>query len=591
MDSTQCQRVEPCKGSGYEGVATTRSDWGDLAAMYAHLTGRQVELLNGLEVETIPDSVQVLLTDRRWLTPARARALYQRMLHSSSVGLLLGNVYEELRMQVLLRSAAVRLAPVRRRSDASVFPTLPFAKRSVAGRTLLGQASSSEELADTLSSGCGTLAIATHSDGFDAFLGRLTLCPMDKPLSAEPERAPTCVGSGQCYRHNIPTATVHTSGLGFSPDAVSARALILATCWGTNLEPGLLDPDWGLLRRLLLSGGVGSALATWQITFSPPSHVEPLFRSIARGESLGSALRVFARAEFTRKAGFRFLLFGDPRACTWVGAGLLSSPRAIKSTVALNRVAAVRDIANVGFVLAYLGEVLQSREAQVSEEHWSSHARALEHATAYQRACYNGLDVEEGAGLGADVRQAFLAFVATQGTLPSKIWLMLTYDLELTEQELSCFACGSRVDVHRAALRMAGTYSRTLTNCPLCGIIFDAEEASAPQLQLQGNAVRLAFSEPYETRHWRAHLLVLPDSRLDSRRQYEWPAETTGAPMSHFELPEPLPGGFAYVVLFWMSRCSFSVTRIPVYKPHGRVGEASGKQPAVETHLLDTTET
>jgi hypothetical protein len=575
------EEAEGCRSAGpemptvEETVATTESSYWSLTQLYAHLTGRSALFCADGEVSTLADHTRVLITRPAWLSPDRALACHAKS-QAHDFGIIMADDCAELLTQVLLRSAALALSDADKQPDVFFAPTLPGGKVVTRKATLLGGKTSRQEIADALTAGAGTLAINTHGDGVDAFLGPLTLCPMDgshRELGLN--RAPTCLITGQCYRHGLPVTEVHRE-LAISPDALSARVLILGLCWGINLEPALISQRFGYLRRFLLSGGVGAILAPWSLVMSGPPELARVFDAVSKGMTIGAAARAAAKWRPPERGGVRFLLFGDPRARAHgretevVAAGATSDARR-RAPARTDHVGDSADLDDARFLMAHLEELEPTRAVQAPSSEPPSepdqrHAEAMSALRRYVQTSYLGKSVEEGAPLGAELRKCVLRFLAAGGTLPSSIWLAFAKELSVRPAPDRCFVCASPVDHHHVELRTGMT--RVLANCPQCGMIFDQkQDRASPRIELVGNRVLLTLPSGRPSSYWSGRLAVEPDEKPFAR-QYDWPAQDSGAPAEALELGAgmELRDGFSYLALFWMERASLSITRIPVYR-------------------------
>ena len=241
-----------------------------------------------------------------------------------------------------------------------------------AGRRLqvLDSRSSPELIRAALNTRSGLLAIATHSDGIDAFLGpSLTLCAIDAGgASAANDRAPSCWLSGYCHRHGVSVPEFRKLGVSVNPADVSAGILIFDTCFGTLTAQGPIDSRWGLGRHLIENLAIGATVTTWELTLLDARKLEKFVVDLKSGMTLGRAVARFNRSEIARRTAARLAVFGDPetRAAT---RSQISDPPArldVPRAISRSRVTESSELRELGFSRAYLEHGIASLTANVA---------------------------------------------------------------------------------------------------------------------------------------------------------------------------------------------------------------------------------
>ncbi len=168
--------VEPCQ----ERVVALGEDVREEAALYAHLTSRQLEVVEQpLDLNT-SDLPAVLVVKPSRLSVEFLDQVYAPVPREAVPGIICAEDRGDLHRQVLIRSAAASLCGALERARVDVLPTVPVGRHRASTYELLGNQASPEELHEALGAGSGVLTLMTHSDGIDAYLGPLVLCPMDR---------------------------------------------------------------------------------------------------------------------------------------------------------------------------------------------------------------------------------------------------------------------------------------------------------------------------------------------------------------------------------------------------------------------------
>jgi hypothetical protein len=132
--------------------------------------------------------------------------------------------------------------------------------------------------------------------------------------------AAPCVVDGHCYRLHLPMAAARASHLLLDPGELSARAIVLLTCFGVPSSDSLVPPAWSLLESLLDNPSV--ACVATSLGIAMPAEADPA----AMGEALRSGVRIgdalYRNPGLSREAHerCRMLLFGDPRTRALRGA-------------------------------------------------------------------------------------------------------------------------------------------------------------------------------------------------------------------------------------------------------------------------------
>lgn len=317
IERNHCTTVVPCEKTRTS-VGCFNKKLLPLANLYADLTQRGCLLLADIDdLHSTPFSVVILDVDEVTFEIVEAICSSESR---SSIGIIIGNGFDEIRRQVLLRSATTRLRVCAKPKRVEIVPTVPIALLTTDSRTLIGSAATPEEVRDAWTNGSDVLHLMTRSDGIDAFLMRdLLLCPMTPTLIEKRTSAsPRCALTGFCHMENAPFHSVESSGRLIHPRAARALALVYNVCWGILPAGTWVDPIWSAGLYLATNPQVGAVITTWEITTTEDEDMASLLEDLVHGERLGSAV---AKHNQTSEGGIirghRLILLGDPDMSLW----------------------------------------------------------------------------------------------------------------------------------------------------------------------------------------------------------------------------------------------------------------------------------
>lgn len=419
-----------------------------LAELYAHLTSRVAKLAPLDRVGRAKPEIVVCL----WAhLNVNALEALQRAAMRRPLGLIVAETPAALRVRLLRCAAAAALAPPAG-GDAFVLR----GSREDAARPRLAQARGA----------LGALVHVGHGDGLDHSLTKHeVLCSVARRAAAGDPRvaAAPCVVDGHCYRLRTPMAAARASQLLLDPGELSARAIVLLTCFGVPSSDSLVPPAWSLLEGLL--GNPSVACVATSLGVAMPAEAD----AAAMGEALGSGLRIgdalYRNPGLSREAHerCRMLLFGDPRTRPLRGAP--RPPAAARSSPPLRRPARPGSWSRAAR-LGFLGELLAA-------------ARPGE------------------PGGGPDVPRA-----ADDDTLVERLdglaplwdhWTKTFQPPRPTRDPATCPGCGRPGRSFAAEWRQAGLL-RVFSTCTRCGVFRDIEHGSELDRhppQLRGTIVEI----------------------------------------------------------------------------------------------------
>jgi hypothetical protein len=279
-----------------------------LAELYAHLTSRVAKLAPLDRVGRAKPEIVVCLWEH---LDVHALESLQRAAMRRPLGLIVAGTPAALRVRVLRCAAAAALAPPAG-GDAFVFGD----SHEHAARPRLAE----------VRGALGVLGALVHAGRGDGLDYRLTkhevLCSVARRSAAVDAHvvAAPCVADGHCYRLHIPMAAARASHLLLDPGELSARAIILVTCFGVPSSDSLVPPAWSLLEGLL--GNPSVACVATSLGVAVPAQADPaaMVEALCAGVRIGDALYRNPRLSREAHERCRMLLFGDPRTRPLRGA-------------------------------------------------------------------------------------------------------------------------------------------------------------------------------------------------------------------------------------------------------------------------------
>jgi hypothetical protein len=526
--------------------------------LYAHLTSRRVCLartIGGISVGG--HAPAILVASLQWLRNDTISHLYSLPSSASSPGMISG-ASEDLRRQALVRAAAATLSgPVVTRRIL-ILPFVPTGRIRIRDGEIIGDQGSEGAIRSALLRGAGVLAIQTHSDGLDAHLpADLIVCPMDRiPVGAPGLLSNGCFQSGRCYRTRRLVSRFVESARYVSPDQMRARVLVWDVCWGAIPPTDVIDPAWGLGRRLLESPDIGALVTPWALAITCTNEMERLVRRIAAGMDVGHALYLHNRSSDALRLDRQMCLLGDPRI------RLPSTPTEIQAisivpTSAPRRLGArprSREKAHTESGLNFLALLVRGMSVSVptSLNLGGAADAALRAIDNYRRTAEAGRPTEgRKRAVGPELRNAMLRCFRRRGPSVFKEWLSKSRDIA-TIGRRDCFACGdpgNQATVGHATLWLPDHLVRRFVRCQRCGVVEDAPTHAAITMSVGAGQVRIMGQLP--AANWRAHLIVRQQTRLP-RLWWEWPPGRDGRPLNELRISVPWPLGLSVVGLVLM---------------------------------------
>ena len=442
----------------------------EVARLYAHLTARRYQGATDTSVVRDLSRSAVVVTTSDYLTANLLHALYSDTSARSSAGLICASGVEQLRRQVLVRSILARKVLTEETAPWTVIlPTANVGTPAEARYQVFDASSSPQDVRAALSSRSGLLAIATHCDGVDAFLGRsLTFCAIDvADTSADKSRAPSCLLSGYCHRHGVSVPEFRGLGVSISPADVSAGILLLDTCFGTLASDAPIDSRWGLGRHFIENLEIGAIATTWELTLLDVRKLEGLTVDLGSGMTLGRAVARFNRSPMARRTATRLAIFGDPETRVARHSRTAArTGRSIHEATSRPKVTVSAELGELGFSRAYLEHGVAALLPQLAacsprrvdqiKRQLDAAQDALECLKRYELSQWLAAQssMPNGVACAEQLRRALIldAYVRR----PTDDWIQFAGTTDWTE--CRCGACGAPARVGVLTLQSTGCF-------------------------------------------------------------------------------------------------------------------------------------
>lgn len=558
LDVVTATLGRPALHCGRSAVVSIGGECAMAGRLYAHLTGRRHWPIGSPNEMPKRGSIAVAVCLANRLDASFLAWLKTAAPAESVVGLICAPTADELILQVLLRSAALRLGG---RTAGTRIDILPLHNQDITQPPPLGDGQQDDSDAKSLDAGASVLSILTHADGVCAYLGRSVLCPIEsKNLDAVgPEPRPRCIAVRSCFRCKTPIAGVHLHRV--AARSVRARFVVLESCATVPLNDAVVDFSWSLLHSLCGRATIGGMTANVGVVQAHPENVRTLADNIHSGTRVGLALRHFLESDAMRQTGREMLLFGDPE--------MRVGP---KQTNRLKRHRSTKErwqTSPTAITLAQLGmyRVILTL-AHHNQDFRALAGKALASAIAYEfAAAHRPAKLESDAAAEGPMLRAALLDYFVRLPLFVSAWQSLA-DLDVAARKSACPHCGRQATTLRARFCLPGVARRRLSQCLHCGVFEDVPEPFSLRITTRVDSVVLSGSFPIGPGSGR---LVVRSPDVEATISTDWPFSKKGAPIARLPLP-PLPQGPVRVsaMLIVSGHALWAEARAkPVVKPDG----------------------
>ena len=505
--------------AGWEEVVAVGGENEAAARLHAHLTSRRFRGVRSAAALAVEPPPAVVVTSLDQMSARLTESLHRG---GPGPGFVVAGA-GPLRRQVLRRAAAAHLV------TAAALPRVdvhPFGDPTTRTHPVACRGDTGDRVRALLGAGAGVLSVLTHSDGIDASLGDLVLCPMGDPVAgADPARSPSCGSSGICHRLARPLDEALTSGRIARADEIRCRVLLWNACFTLAYRDDPLDPRWSVLTRLLDAPGVGAIAIAPDLSHDTAGSLEPLAAALARGVRLGDALAEHNRHPMRRAIGARLVLFGDPRVA--LAAGPAASDQA--------RPAAPPPAPPPATTAWPMVESLAAAD-QDSADFFAAPARAARAAL-------------DGGAPDQEIRERFAELLACRVRAFTQ-WAPLSDPDKVRGRSAPCPRCGGPARQVGHTLRARPLAPRLVTVCPRCQVVEDVPLGCDLTVAIAGDQITIGGTLPREGWAARARLYAQVPWNGPLVR---WPAASGGSPVRRFAVGPVASSGVHQVTFVLVS--------------------------------------
>lgn len=506
--------------------------------LYAHLTRRKFRFINKWSHNADLDLIKVIVAAPEVLTVDFFDKIYLHNRGRQGIGLVVDDP-EFILDQVIIRSAATKasMAPSRTRIDVYPDLSIPASYRQMG---LIGSLGNVSDIVEAVTLKAGVLTVSSHSDGIDAQIGQLILCPMDKPYrGAPPSTPPPCIEASRCHRLGISVADAQSSDRIVRPEMFVATILVWIVCWGIRPRPSLIDPRSGYIFRMLRSPTLGCIVTAWDVVITRSMEASSLSADLASGISVGDSVCRQNLADWTGRR--QLCVFGDPD--TKISGG----EPAAEYRVAENR--SFYERADDGAQYSKFYRSIIERDLREDD------ARAHEVEESLRK-------FSEGARPDQldTVQSALICYLLKRGHYICNDWMREAEFKEEPGTRTNCMFCGLRTVSLVATVPSLLDQKREVTACPKCGVVLDAPTSgNLPGLNISSTGLvtcriptgpnrkaGILFA-PLEKKAYTGMLLPLNERGVSGEMAIETPAYTR------------------FICLFYINALDLFILRRPVY--------------------------
>lgn len=534
-------------------------------ALYAFLTSRVPRVVCGIEELHDDPLPSVVVAEPQDVNLELFDALYGRMDGDRATGIVCEGAGVALRQQVLLRAAAAafQAEPAVRRIDYNGF--YPLAEERDSGITQLGKLSPRDVVRDCIKSGAGVLAIDTHSDGVDAFLGTdLMVCNVPSPpVDVAPQHSLSCTNQGECHRLECSVEEALARNALLRPAEFRCCILVWNTCYSWIVDTDVLDRRWGILSALLRSSTIGAIVAVPGIYFNVESHDHrnQLSDALASGLNVGTAVAQANHAPRMKHFRQYYTLFGDPRTRLVSISDSISplndvahlvtrsgsqNPVGEHDNVSSERAPMASRTTSQSGGLSFLACLIRQQLARLNvrektagsawdEKYTNRTLKAFNEFCQFTESTRNRN--ESPAIVAAKLRREWVSFLVTYGH-PISNWQEFARLDELYVEPRICPNCSKPARAYVTQLIIPETEDRRVTICQRCRLIEDAPVSSNLELLVSASN-RFHLQGTLPVRNWDAKVRVWAQVPQNGET-FDWPRDGDGLPSRDFDLPQAL---------------------------------------------------
>jgi hypothetical protein len=500
-----------------------------VARLYAHLTGRLFRRAP-TPAEAVKCAMVRVIVHLAPSVPFQLLDEIARGKLNARIGLLWASDLDDLRRQVLVRSAAVKLTPTLKGRAVLFSPTVGRTVSLRIGELEIRGAADSQEDIDEIADSA-VLAVTTHSDGIDAMLGpKLTLCGLkgSSRLAELSGPKPRCVLTKECHRQAMSFDEAMSSARLVPPGRLAGRVLIWNSCFGIMTQLESVRDAWGLLPRILESPRIGSLVVLRAVVNTSTAAVIPLVADLQGGRPVGPTLESWKDVLVgspSELVGDRMFIFGDPEVVA--NPTTVSDESAIPSEEDADS-NTVTEQTDGGLIRHYLSAV-----KPCTPEETNAVTRCQDALAAFE------LEIATSTGNSYDLvahrlRSALIDVMKLRDwSLWTVSWLLGIRATSVLSGKICAF-CEAQLFAAIYQPAPVGSTPRYYSNCARCGAVDDRPETDPAVVTISTDGLELRSGGPVED--WTGALWTVPSPPLTGWG--EWPRDPTGAPVRACRMPK-----------------------------------------------------
>lgn len=523
------------------------------AFLYAHLTNRHALVLADMNelLSAYQPAYTVILAHHKDLTASSLERIYTTD-QVTAPGLLLDYADGNFFRQVLFKSLLYRIT-ASTRNDATVVDFLPTSQTKFfmhENFIMGGNDLDAKSIKHILKLKKALLNIVTHSDGIDAYLGKLTLCPL-KEIKKQQVSPPLCISSGICHRTHQSITHVTQKDVLISPSGIKANILLWLTCRGIRLLPSSINPAWGILPVFANNPFIGGIATSWKIIYTNLEMMVKFSSLLNECGTLGKAVAAFNASEQGKTTNLKLSVIGDPN-CSFQGNPTMEAVHQLISGKEIKTVRPENTNTPAYFIQHYLKTICEKNGNGNDEE-----IRKCLHLLNEQQ-----VEKKQKRQITESLRKRILEIISHQKSEAVVDYVKQARHIRISGKKSICPHCQTKTDTHSISFSNEQIEKRWVTICPCCGIIEDRDQQLVPvYLKMNESKISLVNHTALKTNF---DAVVKYDFKLKNLcKVIEWPKDDKGFPEEHIPLDRELYPGPLYVTLFVLQDLNFSMTRFP----------------------------
>ena len=439
-----------------------------VADLYGNLTGRHVQVITALEELQQLNNPKVVIATWDQLCVEDFGLLYEVSVAKAPIGLLVANGPRELMLRALTTAAIVRNSRnLQSLRDLPTHAVIGLEGQEAAAShfdQITGPGSDSLTIQQILNGPSSILGFVGHSDGVDARLSKnSTLCARVQCKSVDLNNRPAnCDVTGYCHRQHLTRFDALSTGRLIAPSSISARVVLMMSCYVARPSDCSVHPVHGLMSQLLQNPYVGAVVAPWEVAFPSVPELLEISSLLIDGHNLRKTLANYYHSSQGALNGCnRYLLFGDPSIRVKSINGLAKSFSPKQHSITTSR----SDKNRVSLPVSTNGW-LRARLERISRKPIRNSDGALRVSEQMLRQAFQSLELIESKGSSARLNELVLQAILNFEGSSFVHWFEEAIGLpKHLNQPTFCFGCGERGRLLRLETRFGARWMACCTQC------------------------------------------------------------------------------------------------------------------------------